>query len=170
MAAVVILPLGAHPYRDSKTLPAERREELAAQIEREALAWAVGVAEPVEIDELNILGATHLAAARALAVLRERVEPAGLVTDYLRLDDAAAVLAVPRADSRSFQAAAAGVLAKVTRDRLMCSLGECHPGYNFERNKGYGAPAHLRALDELGPCEAHRRSFAPITRSIGALI
>lgn len=170
VTAAVILPLGEHPYRDSKTLSPERREELAVLIEREALAWAVGVAEPAEIDEFNILGATHLAAARALAVLRERLKPAGLVTDYLRLEDQAAVLAVPRADCRSFQAAAAGVLAKVTRDRLMCSLGECHPGYHFERNKGYGAPAHLQALEKLGPCGAHRRSFAPVTRSASTLI
>jgi ribonuclease HII len=164
VAAVVLLPLGSHPYRDSKSLAPERREALAQQVRQEALGWGLGVAEPSEIDRLNVLGATHLAARRALAELRRRISPAGLVTDYLWLDDPARVLPVPRADSRSFQAAAAGVLAKVTRDALMCAAAEQHPGYEFERNKGYGAPAHFEALERLGPCGVHRRTFRPITR------
>ena len=164
VAAAIILPLGSHPYRDSKTLPPERREELAAIIRREALAWGVGVAEPAEIDELNVLRATHLAARRALAQLRRTVSPAGLVTDYLWLEDRATVLPVPQADCRSYQAAAAGILAKVSRDALMRSLAADHPGYGFEQNKGYGAPAHLEALQTLGPCRVHRASFAPVTR------
>ena len=164
VAAAVMLPLGSHPYRDSKTLPSERREELALQIRCEALAWGVGVAEPQEIDEVNVLRATHLAARRALEELRRTLSPAGLVTDYLWLEDRATVLPVAQADCRSFQAAAAGVLAKVTRDALMRDLALLHPGYGFEQNKGYGAPAHLAALGELGPCCAHRASFRPITR------
>lgn len=162
VAAAVILPVGGHPYRDSKTLPAERREELARQVRAEALAWGVGMAEPAEIDAFNVLRATHLAAARALVQLRLRLAPAGLVTDYLWLDDDAEVVAVARADSRSFQAAAAGVLAKVERDALMAGLADTHPGYEFERNKGYGAPAHLSALDAIGPCEVHRMTFRPL--------
>lgn len=162
VAAAVILAAGRHPYRDSKTLLPERREELARQIRAEALAWGVGTAEPAEIDAFNVLRATHLAAARALEQLRLRLAPAGLVTDYLWLDVDAEVLAVPRADSRSFQAAAAGVLAKVERDALMADLAHVHPGYGFERNKGYGAPAHLSALDAIGPCTVHRMSFRPL--------
>lgn len=169
VAAVVLLPMGDHPYRDSKTLSAERREELATHIKSEALAWGVGFADPREIDSLNVLRATHLAAARALAQLRSTLEPAGLVTDYLWLQDRAEVLAVPRADERSFQAAAAGVLAKVTRDACMRRLAESHPGYEFERNKGYGAPVHLGALQEMGPCPAHRRSFRPLSLSADAV-
>lgn len=164
VAAAVVLPLGQHPYRDSKTVPPALREEMAERIRREAVAWAVGVAEVDEVAARNVLGATHLAAGRALEKLRERLEPHGLVTDYLWLNDSAQVLAVPRADSRSFQAAAAGILAKVTRDEIMCRLAEEHPCYQFERNKGYGTPAHLRALDVSGPCPAHRLSFAPLTR------
>lgn len=164
VAAVVILPLGSHPYRDSKTLTPERREELAGQIRSEALAWGVGVAEPREIDEINVLKATHLAARRALVELRRTLSPDGLVTDYLWLEDRATVLPVAQADCRSYQAAAAGVLAKVTRDAMMRDLALLHPGYGFEQNKGYGAPAHLAALEELGPCPAHRASFRPITR------
>lgn len=170
VAAAVVLPHGSHPYRDSKTLPPERREELALQVREEALAWGIGSACPAEIDELNILRATHLAAARALEQLRLRLVPAGLVTDYLRLDEPAEVLAVPRADSRSLQAAAAGVLAKVERDRLMCELAQQHPAYQFERNKGYGAPAHLAALRTDGPCEVHRMTFRPICGDGGAQI
>jgi ribonuclease HII len=163
VAAAVILPVGTHPYRDSKTLPAETREEMARQIRSEALAWGIGVADPGEIDELNILRATHLAAGRALARLRRRLSPQGLVTDYLHLEDQAAVLAVPRADARSFQAAAAGVLAKVTRDALMAELALSHPGYGFESNKGYGTPAHRCGLDRLGPCPLHRMTFRPLS-------
>lgn len=163
VAAAVLLPVGDYPYRDSKTLPVEQREELAARIRSEALAWGVGFADPVEVDALNVLRATHLAAGRALAQLRQTLEPAGLITDYLWLEDRAQVLAAPKADARSFQAAAAGVLAKVTRDAHMRELAESHPGYQFERNKGYGAPAHLSALQEIGPCSAHRRSFRPLS-------
>ena len=166
VAAAVILPLGSHPYRDSKTLPPERREELAEAIRCEALAWGVGIAEPAEIDALNVLKATHLAAARALVELRRTLPPGGLVTDYLWLDEPEMVLPVPQADCRSYQAAAAGILAKVTRDAIMCSLALEHPGYGFEQNKGYGAPAHREALEANGPCRVHRASFAPVTRSL----
>ncbi|HEX7004519.1 MAG TPA: ribonuclease HII [Trueperaceae bacterium] len=168
VAAAVILPLGTHPYRDSKTLPPERREELAANIRCEALAWAVGIAEPAEIDELNVLRATHLAAGRALVELRRTLPPGGLVTDYLWLEERAQVLPVAQADCRSYQAAAAGILAKVTRDELMRALALEHPEYGFEQNKGYGAPAHLQALEAVGPCRVHRASFAPVTRTLAS--
>jgi ribonuclease HII len=163
IAAAVILPVGSHPYRDSKTLPPEVREEMALQIRSEALAWGIGIADASEIDELNVLRATHLAAGRALARLRRRLNPQGLVTDYLHLEDPAAVLAVPRADSSSFQSAAAGVLAKVTRDALMAEFALSHPEYGFESNKGYGAPVHLGALERLGPCPLHRMTFRPLS-------
>lgn len=169
VAAAVVLPFGEHPYRDSKTLTPERREELAVQIRREALAFGIGLAEPAEIDSLNVLRATHLAAHRALEQLRLSLDPRGLVTDYLWLDDPAIVLAVPRADCRSPQAAAAGVLAKVTRDALMKKLALAHPGYEFERNKGYSAPAHRNGLVSLGPCPAHRMSFRPLTEDLLSL-
>lgn len=169
VAAAVLLPFASYPYRDSKALPAPHREELAVRVRGEALAWGVGVAQPAEIDSLNVLGATHLAASRALVQLRQMVVPAALVTDYLWLDEPEAVLPVPRADARSYQAAAAGILAKVTRDAMMCELGTCHPGYEFERNKGYGAPAHLAALASLGPCPAHRLTFRPLTRISASL-
>ena len=109
-----------------------------------------------------MLGATHLAAARAIAALRP--SPAGLVTDYLRLGVCRAELAPPRADQRSAQVAAASILAKTVRDAGMVDLDAAWPGYDFARNKGYGSPGHRAALDRLGPCPVHRRSFRPVAQ------
>ncbi len=162
VAAAVILPLGAYPYRDSKELTAVRREELAAHVRGCAVAWAVGFATPGEVDRLNVLRASLLAARRA--VLGLRLRPAALVTDYLRTECGMPAHAVVRGDGRSLQVAAASILAKTTRDAVMRELAERFPGYGFERHKGYGAPAHLRALHDLGPCGEHRRTFAPVAR------
>lgn len=163
VAAVVILPRGIHPFRDSKLVPAPQREVLAAQVREVAIAWAVGRAEADEIDDLGVLRATHLAAGRALA--RMRVRPCALVTDYLALSWHGPVLAPPRADGRSPQAAAASLLAKTERDRWMVEVAEERwPGYDFASHKGYGVPRHLDALAQLGPCRTHRRRFAPVAR------
>lgn len=164
VAAAVILPPGEHPYRDSKVLSASRREALAVRVRATALAWCVGEASREEIDRLNILGATRLAARRAVAGLAAAA-PSALVTDYLRLGAGLAELAVPRADGRSLQVAAASILAKTARDARMRKLAELHPGYGFEAHKGYGSAAHLAALARLGPCPEHRRSFAPVAQA-----
>lgn len=160
-AAAVILPVGEHPFRDSKTVGPDRREELAALVKRCALAWSVGWAEAAEVDRLGVLSATHLAVRRALAGLPLR--PAALATDYLAVDGWPC-RAVPKGDARSFQIAAASLLAKTARDARMADLGEAMPGYGFERHKGYGSPQHLRALRELGPSPEHRRSFRPVAQ------
>ncbi|GGB79906.1 ribonuclease HII [Deinococcus soli (ex Cha et al. 2016)] len=160
--AAVILPGTAaeYPFRDSKQLSATQREAYAAQVREVAVSWAVEHAWPDEIDRLNILGATHAAAARALA----RLDPApqALVTDYLKLRTDLPLKAPPRADALSYSVAAASLLAKTERDRLMLELDAQHPGYGFAGHKGYGAPAHRAALRDLGVSEVHRRSFAPI--------
>ncbi|MXV18443.1 ribonuclease HII [Deinococcus xianganensis] len=160
--AAVILPGTAaeYPFRDSKQLSAAQREAFAAQVREVAVSWAVEHAWPDEIDRLNILGATHAAAARALA----RLDPApqALVTDYLKLRTDLPLTAPPKADALSYSVAAASLLAKTERDRLMLELDAQHPGYGFAGHKGYGAPAHRAALRDLGVSEAHRRSFAPI--------
>ncbi|WP_155299506.1 ribonuclease HII [Deinococcus kurensis] len=160
--AAVILPGTAaeYPFRDSKQLSAAQREAFAAQVREVAVSWAVEHAWPDEIDRLNILGATHAAAARALA----RLDPApqALVTDYLKLRTDLPLTAPPRADALSYSVAAASLLAKTERDRLMLDLDAQHPGYGFAGHKGYGAPAHRASLRDLGVSEAHRRSFAPI--------
>ncbi|GGM15341.1 ribonuclease HII [Deinococcus aerophilus] len=164
--AAVILPGLAteYPFRDSKQLSAAQREAYAAEVRRVAVAWAVEHAWPDEIDRLNILGATHAAAGRALARLRPA--PQALVTDYLRLRTELPLTAPPRADALSYSVAAASLLAKTERDALMLELDAQHPGYGFAAHKGYGAPAHRAALERLGVSAAHRRSFAPIRRQL----
>jgi len=164
VAAAVILPPGEHPFRDSKTVAPAERERLAGEVRACAVAWAVGRAEADEIDALGVPGATVLAARRALATLPTR--PGGLVTDWLDVPGPWAVLAPARADARSVQAAAASLLAKTERDRWMVGTADVRwPGYGFARHKGYGAPSHLRALYDLGPCATHRRRFAPVAQS-----
>lgn len=164
--AAVILPLeGMHtntplPFRDSKTLSATRREHLALEVKALALAWAVEFAEPLEIEHLGVLGATHAAALRAIA----RLQPAAtaLITDYLKLKTALPLLAPAKADQNSYSVAAASVLAKTARDAHMLELEQLYPGYGFAQHKGYGTAQHQMALEGLGCCAAHRRSFAPI--------
>lgn len=162
VAAAVILPHGTYPFDDSKRLTPQLREVLAAEVKRVALAWAVGAASASEIDELNVLRATHLAAQRALEQLP--VQPDALVTDYLKLAFVGPVLAPPRADATSFQVAAASILAKTTRDALMVALAGELPEYGFASHKGYGAPVHLQALATYGVTAAHRRTFRPVAR------
>lgn len=164
VAAAVILPPGAHPFRDSKTVAPAAREPLAAQVRACAVAWGVGRAEAEEVDALGVVVATRRAALRALGALS--VRPAGLVTDWLTLPGRWTVLAPARADARSVQAAAASLLAKTERDRWMREVAEVRwPNYGFAGHKGYGAPEHLRALARWGPCEVHRRSFAPVAQA-----
>ena len=160
--AAVILPGTAqdYPFRDSKQLSASQREKFAAEVRRVAVAYAVEHAWPDEIDRLNILGATHAAALRALARLRPT--PQALVTDYLRLRVDIPISAPPRADALSYSVAAASLLAKTERDQVMLQLDAQFPGYGFAGHKGYGAPAHRAALKKLGVSEVHRRSYAPI--------
>lgn len=164
--AAVILPglATGYPFRDSKQLTAGQRETLAQEVRRVAVAWAVEHAWPDEIDRLNILGATHTAAHRVLARLDP--PPQALVTDYLKLRTPLPLSAPPRADALSYSVAAASLLAKTERDRLMVELDGQYPGYGFAAHKGYGAPAHRAALDQLGILEVHRRSFAPIARRL----
>lgn len=162
-AAAVVLPFRTSwPYRDSKTLSSEERERLARHLQDNAVAAATGWASAREIDRHGILAATHRAAGRALAALGFPLAGAALLTDYLKLEFDGPVLAPPRADRLSFQAAAAGILAKTARDRYMRELAEREPGYGFERHKGYGTKAHLQAIRLLGPGAEHRLSFAPL--------
>lgn len=168
VAAAVLLPYGTHPFDDSKKLSPEVRERLARKVKRCALAWGVGAASAAEIDALNVLKATHLAAQRALAALLGRAAIDALVTDFLKLAFSGPVSAPPRADNVSVQVAAASILAKTTRDRLMVTLDGLEPRYSFAAHKGYGAPVHLRALAEHGPGVQHRLSFAPVARALEA--
>lgn len=163
VAAAVILD-ELHPIAglaDSKTLSERRRLALAEQIRARALCCAVAEATEREIDELNILQASMLAMQRAVGALRlrpHRVVVDGNRTPALEMP----VAAVVQGDRLIAAVSAASILAKVHRDALCRALHERHPGYGFDRHKAYPTPAHLDALRRLGPCEAHRRSFAPV--------
>jgi ribonuclease HII len=154
--------------RDSKKLAPGRRAALAETIRRSAAAWALGRAEVEEIDRLNILQASLLAMARAVAAL-------GLRPDRVLVDGRdcpaleVAVEAIIRGDDRVPEIAAASILAKTARDEEMQRLDALYPLYGFDRHKGYPTPAHLAALGRHGVSPVHRRSFAPVRALLGAL-
>ena len=162
VAAAVVLDRARFPrgIDDSKQLPADARDSLDRRIRRDARV-GVGIASVEEIDSLNIYWATMLAMTRAVEALM--LEPGTVLVDGNRC---------PRwrypsrpivgGDARSRSIAAASIIAKVARDRLMIRLCDEHPGYNWRQNKGYGTPEHLAALERLGPSPLHRRSFAPV--------
>lgn len=159
-AAAVILPRGLviPGLNDSKKLSEKRREALYGEITQKALHWAVAFASVEEIEALNILGATYLAMNRAIAGLG--VEPELALIDGNRAKGVEhSCKCVVGGDGKCADIAAASIIAKVTRDRLMYELDERYPGYGFAKHKGYGTAAHYAAIRELGPCEAHRPSF-----------
>ncbi|RMD79246.1 MAG: ribonuclease HII, partial [Gammaproteobacteria bacterium] len=166
-AAVILDP--ARPVAglaDSKRLTPGRREALAALIRERALAWALGEAGSEEIDALNIHRATLLAMERAVRALPLR--PARVLVDGRHLPPLPCPgEAVVGGDGRVAAIAAASILAKVRRDGILEELDRRHPGYGFARHKGYPTPQHLEALARLGPCPAHRRSFAPVRAALG---
>jgi ribonuclease HII len=164
VVGAVILPPGRYPFKDSKLLTPKAREVLAEEVRRVALAHALGLAEVEEVDRLGVYRATLLAAKRALSALA--LPPEALVTDYLPLSTPLPLLAPPRADRESPSVAAASILAKVHRDRLMAELDRLYPGYGFAQHKGYGTPEHQEALLALGPSPVHRRRFTPVRASL----
>lgn len=165
-AAVVLSGAGPEGLRDSKKLTARRRQALAAQIKNSALSWSLGRAEVEEIDQLNILRASHLAMQRAVAGLSLSPDVV-LVDGNLLPGFPIPAVAVVKGDDRVPAISAASILAKVARDEEMIALAEQHPGYGFERHMGYGTRAHLEALRALGPTPVHRRSFAPVRNLLG---
>ncbi|RMB04630.1 ribonuclease HII [Eilatimonas milleporae] len=163
VAAAVILDPGAIPdgLDDSKKLTAKRRERLYDALYAQAVAVSVAEASVAEIDRLNILAASLLAMRRAVAGLP--VAPAAALVDGNQdpgLDMPTRLLV--KGDSRSLSIAAASIVAKVFRDRLMARLSRDHPQYGWERNAGYGVPKHMAALRLVGASPHHRRSFAPV--------
>ena len=161
-AAVILNPDDLPPgIDDSKALTEKRRFEMEPLIKARAIAWGVGFASVEEIAELNILHATGLAMCRAIEAMS--VQPvAALVDGNYRFKLPCDVQTVIKGDSLSLSIAAASILAKTARDRLMIDLDAQYPGYGFAGHKGYNAPMHSEALRTLGPCPAHRRSWAPI--------
>jgi ribonuclease HII len=162
-AAVIFAPeLHIKGVHDSKQVPAPKREELYDIIVSRALAFAIGVAEVDEIDRVNIYHATLAACARAvesLCVTPEHVLVDGRPVRNLKIPQTHIV----GGDRKSFCIAAASIIAKVTRDRLMCELDSRYPGYGLARHKGYCTAEHLEAVARLGPSPIHRTSFAPVS-------
>ena len=159
-AAAVILPKGLviPGLNDSKKLSDKRRRELFPIIQQEAVSFGIAFASQEEIDEINILQATFLAMRRAMEQLNPQPEFA-LIDGNRETDFGVPCKTVIKGDSLSANIAAASVLAKVTRDNWMMEAAEKYPGYDFEIHKGYGTKAHYAALEKLGPCPIHRRSF-----------
>ncbi len=160
VACAVILPTD-HPIlylNDSKKLSAKKRDELYEVILKEAVAYGIGMESPETIDRINILQATYSAMRKAIAALDPPAE--------FLLNDAVTIPGVSlpqcpiiKGDAKSVSIAAASIVAKVTRDRMMEDYDRIYPGYSFAKNKGYGTAEHIAAIREMGLCPIHRRSF-----------
>ncbi|HYM75867.1 MAG TPA: ribonuclease HII [Candidatus Dormibacteraeota bacterium] len=160
-AAVILDPAyRVRGLRDSKLLPPERREVLAERIREHAVAWAVAAVDAGRIDQVNIYQASRVAMREA--VLSLKPIPDHLLVDALRLDCEMPQDAIIHGDALSASIAAASILAKVERDRMMCEWDAVFPAYGLASHKGYSTPKHLAALRELGPTPLHRQSFAPV--------
>ena len=170
-AAAVILPDGfTHTLLDdSKKLTEKRREIIYEEItNRDDIVWAMSLGDREEIDSINILKSTHAAMARAARKLKQ-------LPDYCLIDGLSvpnfpiASEGVVKGDTKSLSIAAASIIAKVSRDRIMLKYAEQYPEYGFERHKGYGTSLHLEALKKHGPCAIHRQTFAPVARLVERL-
>jgi len=164
-AAVILSPddpyLGR--YRDSKKVAEKKRLKLYHHIRQHAVAYSVSMASIDEIDQLNILHATMLSMRRSVEGLA--VLPARVLVDGNRTPDLAVpATAIIGGDDSVQEIAAASIIAKVIRDRMMAMFDAQYPGYQFAKHKGYGTKVHMDALRELGPCPIHRKSFAPVAK------
>ncbi len=156
-------PKSLRDLNDSKKLTEEERDRFYTVIMERSQSWGIGIVSREEIDRINILQATMKAMTIAVEQAAEKCAPELLLVDgnYFRTSLHYPFQTVKGGDAISPLIAAASVIAKVTRDRIMVELHEKYPAYHFASNKGYGVPLHLRALEEHGPCPEHRRSFRP---------
>lgn len=160
VAAAVILPKDIFlPFlNDSKKVTEKRRDVLFDQIKQEALAYGIGIASNALIDDINILQATYEAMREAISKLNKT--PDILLVDAVHIPDInIKQVGIVKGDAKSVNIAAASILAKVTRDRLMLEYDKIYPEYGFASNKGYGTAKHIEALKAHGACDIHRRSF-----------
>ena len=160
VAAAVILPKDIFlPFlNDSKKVTEKRRDVLFDEIKQNAIAYGIGIASNTLIDEINILQATYEAMREAVNALEKT--PDVLLVDAVHIPDInIKQVGIVKGDAKSVNIAAASILAKVTRDRLMAEYDKIYPEYGFASNKGYGTVTHIAALKEIGPCAIHRKSF-----------
>ena len=160
VAAVAVLPKDCQIFylNDSKKLSEKKRDLLFDEIKEKAVAYGIGIVSPQVIDEINILQATYEAMRQAISQLN--VIPEILLNDAVTIPGVD-IMQVPivKGDAKSVSIAAASILAKVTRDRMMMEYDQIYPEYGFAKHKGYGTAAHIAALKEYGPCPIHRRTF-----------
>lgn len=160
VAAAAVLPKDCQIFylNDSKKLSEKKRDLLFDEIKEKAVAYGIGIVSPQVIDEINILQATYEAMRQAISQLN--VIPEILLNDAVTIPGVD-IMQVPvvKGDAKSVSIAAASILAKVTRDRMMMEYDQIYPEYGFAKHKGYGTAAHIAALKEYGPCPIHRRTF-----------
>lgn len=161
VVAAVIMPKDSfiEGVNDSKKVSEKKREALYEQITNEAIVWGVGIIDQKEIDEINILNATKKGLTTAIKELK--VKPDRIIVDALDKIDTLGIPYTPiiKGDAKCYSIAAASIIAKVTRDRIMRQWDEIYPMYGFEKHKGYGTAMHMQAIREYGLCPLHRRSF-----------
>jgi ribonuclease HII len=160
VACAIIFPLNTliEGVKDSKKLSPEKREQLFDVLYKHAISIGIGTVEETIIDEINILRATIKAMEKAVEALQ--VKPDHLLIDALFLENLAIPqFAIKEGDNKSFSIAAASIVAKVTRDRMMLTYSQQYPEYAFSKHKGYGTPEHLEAIAKYGPCPIHRKTF-----------
>lgn len=161
VVGAVILPENSfiEGVNDSKKVSEKKREKLYEQIIEEAIAYSVGIVDQKTIDEINILNATKLGVKIALEGLKQK--PEIIMVDALNNIDTLGIpyISVIKGDAKNYCIAAASIIAKVTRDRIMRQWDEVYPIYGFARHKGYGTAEHIRVIKENGPCMLHRKTF-----------
>ena len=161
VVGVVIMPKDSmiEGVNDSKKVSEKKREKLYDEITREAIAWGVGIVDQNEIDEINILNATKKAVTMAISSLK--VKPDLILVDALTNIDTCGIpyKSIIKGDAKEYSIAAASIIAKVTRDRIMRQWDEVFPEYGFKGHKGYGTKKHIEAIKEYGPCMLHRKTF-----------
>ena len=161
VVAGVIMPENSmiEGVNDSKKVSEKKREKLYEEITQSAIAWGVGIIDQNEIDDINILNATKKGLTTALMELKEK--PDIILVDALTKIDTLGIQyeSIIKGDAKSYSIAAASIIAKVTRDRIMRQWDEIYPQYGFEKHKGYGTKMHIEAIKEYGLCPLHRRSF-----------
>ncbi|MBQ7410262.1 MAG: ribonuclease HII [Clostridia bacterium] len=161
VVGAVILPKDSfiEGVNDSKKISEKKREKIYEQIIEEAISYSVGIVDQKTIDEINILNATKLGVKIALEGLKQR--PDVIMVDALTNMDTLGIpyISVVKGDAKNYSIAAASIIAKVTRDRIMKEWDEIYPAYGFAKHKGYGTAEHIRVIKENGPCILHRKSF-----------